>query len=318
MSLGNEKPVLISTVPRSGTFWCHYFFHFLGKAMKNKFLDISEVTNYPKEINGIVDASPLIVAHSWCPGHKELSDQLSADWEKLESGEGHDYGSQIILNNKMEFSPFKKPDVRIVFVYRNPLDQALSHFFQTNAHEGLPTYKSAESFFAEYQSLEKYLKQFLTFFEVKKKFPGNILLVRYEDLFRNPSKIFLNMVEHIKYPLDVADPTLACWLGVRNARYLQINHRKLFLSIYPKIKQGRVELRKLVERVVDETQQDSMLRIEAKLGRALTGEHMREGSSHINSGVPGSWREHFSDEIFEGVLETLKIFDLSERDFDFG
>jgi len=318
MLKNTPKPVLVSTIPRSGTFWCHYFFHFFNLALSGKEFELDGVTDYPKSIGGVLMADPFIVAHAWCPGHKECVGSLPDDWNALEAGVGHDYGANMMRETNVEFSPAKNRDARIVLVYRNPLDQALSHYLQTQHHEGLGNFSSPEDFFFQTKALEKYLKQFLTFFAVAQANPGNVLFVKYEELTRDPAKVFLRMIGHMRTPIVTPHPALARYIGEKQTLCFQTEKRDMLLRMREIFRIDDPGLRAMVRNIVAATMPDAMRNIEEKLGHALTGEHVREGFSHLNTGTPGLWKRHFPDKTHDWTMERLKAFGLKASDFDFG
>ena len=66
---------------------------------------------------------------------------LRSAWDDLSFyNPGYDYGyGRFIAGNEAVFSPLENPRIRIVYIYRNPLDQCVSFFHRAAKHRQVGT-----------------------------------------------------------------------------------------------------------------------------------------------------------------------------------
>lgn len=292
----NDGAVLISTVPRSGTFYCHYFFHIYNQLICGEALNFEGVTKYPKDLRASTGSWPFVIGHTYCPGFKQalIQSEHAALWEALAYDTGWDYGTEILDSSNTEWDPVKNSRARFVLVYRNPFDQALSHYRHTidldkYGQNDEKVFKDVRDFFHDTKAIEKYLKMFLTFTFVEAYSPGSVLLVPYELMVRNPAKAFRDMVSHITYGVGQDKNPLLTGVQRRLRKYPFFYRLASILHHL-----GAVDSKALNE-AISATNPDAMTAYESKLGHALTGPHVAQEKSHMHGGHIGEWKDFFND-----------------------
>ena len=300
------KVGLISTMPRSGTWYIRYFFHFyhhLLLGQSNIHVDIkndhSETPVFVRDNTIGLDAMSIL--HVICPGFSCYQGKYRKFWDELTFPDmGYDQSQRFvgyIRRGKFRvpvdrlFNPTLNENVRIAYFYRNPLDQAVSTFnhiqnHKTQGHryyidhQGNMTLMSNVSEFIHHVGLEAYIKQFLTFKIMKDLYSDNILLLKYENLIRNPKPTFLSVLTHFGH--DVEDS----------------NHLK------------KVEMALLL------SSKKSLKKIENRIGHSLAKDQINSNQSHIRDGSVGQWRTHLNKDDLTKIQECLEHFGLSLTDFD--
>jgi hypothetical protein len=171
----NDLPIL-STIPRSGTWFLRYTISFLCHLDRGGRIDdrlTGDVVGDPSgapfdfqrfkggplfRVQGTMPADHLFIGHTVCPGFAELADAF--DWwtrtpfhvpgyDYLHEGMNYQYTPVELAPYK--YAPVRVPTLercarkgrgqRIVLVYRNPLGQAASYYRYCQDHKD-PTYSS--------------------------------------------------------------------------------------------------------------------------------------------------------------------------------
>ncbi len=280
---------LLATMPRSGTWYSFYFFEFLDVYLSGR-----DVLNTRMDLE-IYDSLKLgkINVHAICPGFAEHFDgPCRRAWDDLEFYvSGYNYGyDKFIGDNINVFSPVSNPAIRIIYLFRNPLDQAVSYFrhAQNNKNEQKRVRvgeDGEEREIADYRDflrgpgLDSYIKQYVTFHEMNKLYPGNILMVPYERLMRNPAKMFRRMLNFWNFRIDCTD-RMACF-----------------------------------ERALRSCERDSLKNVEAALGATLGRDQVGDNETHIRGGESGKWHHHFDDDDVEYARNRLAQFDINLGNF---
>ena len=318
------KVGLISTMPRSGTWYIRYFFHFyhhllllldqdnisvtetnlwkiLQKHIQNYNNIINDLKLFVYDRNNTIGLDVMGILHAMCPGFSRYQGKYRKFWDELTFPDmGYDQSQgfvEYIRRGRFRvpvdhlFSPTLNENVRIAYFYRNPLDQAVSSFnhiqnHKTQGHryyidhQGNMTLMSNVSEFIHHVGLEAYIKQFLTFKIMKDLYSDNILLLKYENLVRNPKSTFLSVLKHFGH--DVEDS----------------NHLK------------KVEMALLL------SSKKSLKKIEKIIGHSLGEDQIDPNQSHIRDGSVGKWRTHLGKDDLAKIQERLERFGLSLTDFD--
>ena len=115
---------------------------------------------------------------------------------------------------------------------------------------------------------------------MKDLYLDNILLLKYENLIRNPKSTFLSVLTHFGH--DVEDS----------------NHLK------------KVEMALLM------SSKKSLKKIEKLIGNSLAKDQINSNQSHIRDGSVGQWSSHFEQSDLAKIQERLERFGLSLTDFD--
>ncbi len=281
---------LLATMPRSGTWYSFYFFEFLdiylsGRSTLNTRMNLE-----------IYDSLKLgkISVHSICPGFPDLYHGSHRErWNELEFYvDGYNYGYQkFIGNNIATYSPALNPAIRIIYLFRNPLDQVVSYFrharHNKNQHkivsqgtDGSSVEMSSSSEFLRLAGLEAYIKQYFTFKIMVKTYPQNILMVPYEHLKRNPEAIFVKMLTFWNKTFDTA------------------------------------EERQCIQKALNSCTPESLQNIEVALQSSLARDQMKPGESHIRGGEIGKWQNELSDSDVDFAETRLAEFGLTLQQFE--
>lgn len=284
---------LIATMPRSGTWYNHLFFNAYEQLLQGK-------TNITMTKSGItlvlantnIGLDFLVICHAVCPGFDRYRGDYREAWEKLQFHvEGYDWAKDGISRNRHLFDPHLNGNVRIVYYYRNPLDQAVSAFMHAQKHKDprQRSYTNSEgkqwpiTSVRQYifgVGLDSYIKQFLTFKIAKEMYPRHVLLVKYEDLVRDPETIFARVLSYFGH--DARDPA----------------HREK-MSV-----------------AIEISSKDSARKMEKSMGHSLANDQTDSVESHIRDGAVGKWKRHLNEDDVQLVRERLTSFGLRLDDFD--
>lgn len=176
--------VFIYTIPRSSTMSLRNFFVLYSRNV---------APNY----------------HCWVE-HDECPDfaKTTFDPDTIEKWRSLTYHPTLSwLGIKILDRTYPKKLEKIVFVYRNPLDQVISYY--RLLHDPSPVdsdckidLKDLEEFMFRQSAVESYLKQYLTFKLMDQKVPGQILFVPYEELTSDRINVLRKMLDHLGLPFD--------------------------------------------------------------------------------------------------------------------
>ena len=290
---------LLTTIPKSGTYYATYFLYFLHHLVQN--IPLSQIfTPLPdsfhkhgvqSEMKNSLGFDNFYVCHSYCPGYDQFLGNYKEAWEKLTLWEsGYNHGWEQIEANLPLFDPTLNPEVKIVNIVRNPLDQAVSawrhaqnHIKESNKYYVAPNGEQIElsdpKRFLHLVGIDAFLKLFVTFRCVQQHCPKNVLLISYEKLITNPLENFLKVLIFFGY-----DP---------------ITHNTVHL----------------VQEALEYCSVPFMKKIEEMSGKTLAEDQTDEKESHIRDGGVGSWLEHFDQNDLDLVEARLKVFGLSLANF---
>ena len=280
-------PVYLSTMPRSGTWYLHYFFELLDALLTER--EMIETDQHFGKYSGL--GVFKFQSHSIFPGFcDEYFGRWRENWDLLEFGiKGYNYGHSIAEPYSDVIFPKRNKNARVIYVYRNPLDQMVSAYghilgrldpevrnFSELSSDGVP------ASFSEYVRLvgiESYLKQYLSFHLLADRYPENLKMVRYEDIVENPVRSFSGMLEFCGFNIDTGPK--------RNA----------------------------FDTTLELTRIENMRRLETSLGLPLAQDRRNPRGSHIQSGVVGRWRVMFDDDSLELVKSRFDEFGIDVGDF---
>lgn len=280
---------LIATMPRSGTWYSFYFFEFL-----DLFLSGRDKLNTRLDLH-VYHALRLgkLHAHCICPGFSEVcTGPKRRAWERLTFyTPGFDYGTaRFIETNEAVFSPLRNPAIRIIYLYRNPLDQIVSYYRHIEKHRqettrsfvgesGEETAFQDLGHFLRAVGIDGYVKQYWTYHFMKERAPDQLLLVPYEELVSAPAETYNRMITFLG-------------LGVESAA-----------------------LDEAFAKSLNATTPQSLRNLERSLGTSLGRDQAEEGESHLRGGEVGKWRDLLSSEDRAFVEQRLEAFALDLASF---
>lgn len=280
---------LVASMPRSGTWYSFYFLEFLdlylsGRSQLSTRLDL--------EIYHSMNLAKIHV-HTICPGFLEAyDDRLRQRWDTLQFYvPGYNFGYQkFVADNRDVYSPVTNPHIRIIYLYRNPLDQSVSYFRHSrhNINELKRSYLDQddneveirdERHFLRAVGLEAFIKQYFTFHVMNRRLRGNVLLVNYEALRRNPADTFSQMLGHLGFQVD-DDNKKTCF-------------RKALQS----------------------SSMTSLKNIEVAIKGTLARDQSDKEESHMRGGEIGKWKDYYDQSDLDFVEARLDEFGLQLDSF---
>ena len=300
----NITPFIICTMARSGTWYNRQFFYFYNQLLlgKSKEEIISQIIQTDKKLKYFqkldkknFNFDSAFIQHWLCPGFVEsYNGKYRKQWDKLEFYSDHlpEKFNELMnyYNVYDKINPIKNINAKIIYYYRNPLDQNISHFnaIQTNVVQKLNYYfdKSLQKNqrfkdihqYLRVAGMDMYIKHYLSFKLMKEKFSDNILILEYENLTRNPEENFRKVLNFINF--DIRD---------KHESYFK---DALFLS-----------------------SKENIVKLENKLGHAFSKSFKDKNKRQLSDGRTGRWKEILNDEDIKFVESRLDEFDLKLSDF---
>lgn len=284
-------PALISTMPKSATIYSYYFLWCYDRALQDGSVNLLEALS-----NDIVRPTfstlkiPIRVAGHWeAPGYSELShqDPFYNIWKRLNYYSDYDEEKGVpspIFVKADELSPSQHHNIKIVYIFRNPLDQLISRYNYSVALNRAFRLKEGEwvkcitleEFIFKVSALKAYIKQYHTYRVLKRHFPENVLMIAYEELTSHPGATFNTLLSFIGVPV------------------LECQEQAFQLAL-------------------NETKYDSMKKIETQIGSIWEKE---KGTPHVKNGATGTWKQNLTFENIKKIDEQFKRFGYSlEKDF---
>jgi hypothetical protein len=275
---------IIWVLPKSGNIFTSIFFK-----VYNMLLNGEEPTDEnllygaprPHQFN----KQSFIVFHAEFPGIKEME----VDEQKLQQWNDLSYSNFLpwvrnsakhaeIATKISNADPEFLKHCRIVFIFRNPLDQLLSQYKHFNkappddrvdASAETPSI-SLEEFIFTKNALSGYIKMFYTFHLAIQKFPDHLLCIPYEKLITNKPAALYRIIKHLDLPFDEA----------------------AFIK------------------AMELTSIENLKKIEDKLDVSLIGVRKNK-TRHIRNGGIGVWQTKMTPEIVHHIEAEFNKFDLS-------
>lgn len=277
---------LVATMPKSGTWYTKYFFHYYNDYINGANSD----GNLNDKEKGIVrfysknlSIDKFLVAHTINPLRKEVLNKNSR-WKGLEFYvHGFDWASNIIFKEEGFQDSLNSASLKIVYLYRNPLDQAVSFFRHIQKHkdESLTYYysddgdkvvfKGAQDYFL-HVGMDAYIKQFISYSD----YPGDALMISYEQLTTDPENSFRKIVEYF----------------CGEVHELAFQHALSKSSI------------------------SEMKSLEESLGRSLGNDQTDQHERHVRDGAIGKWKSHFSEEALKVIQARFAEYGIPLENFD--
>lgn len=283
-------------LPKSGTVYLDFLFRVYEDLLQNvdKPLQAYEPGLEHASIHSFEKAQ-FFLTHGHCPAflqsmHEES--EMLAKWKELKYYTGGWEGPQepkAILSAKIQArdSSFVNDQMKMVFVFRNPLDQLISYFrHQQSSSTDNHIYSagktirntSLEEFIFLEGALDSYIKNFFTFHMMARSFPELTLFVPYEEMMINPQACMQAMLEH---------------LGI---------------SAIPG----------LIARAIQKTSLPEMKAYENSMNRSLGGDQKTREERHVRNGIAGTWQNFLTPELVARIEQRLISFGLSLKMFNLG
>lgn len=227
--------------------------------------------------------------HTICPGFEAAyTADLRSLWDALNFYvPGYNFGyEKFVAGNQDVYSPVTNPQIKIVHLCRNPLDQAVSYFRHArnniNAHkrsyldaDGNEVAIRDEQDFLHQVGLEAFIKQYFTFHLMHELYPDNVLLVSYENMTRDPVDAFARILGHFGFSID------------------DENKHHCFA------------------RALESSSPESLKKIETALETTLARDQNEVEESHLRGGEIGKWKNYFNDSDLKFVDNSLRAFKLN-------
>jgi hypothetical protein len=301
-TLSGKRTALIATLPKSGTWYAHTFFWCYDQLLRNS--EDYLTGNFQPDLTGALRDSKindwsshgdtfgidtLFIIHTLCPGFQELGDLSNAEQKALYVPFGYNHGESLIrdMDKWEELYPMKNPLARIVYLYRNPLDHFVSYYRHTLNHKDdshrlkiLPDGQKQpitdlRDFVFNAGALGAFIKHYSSFLRMKEAFPQQVLLMPYERLTTQPETAFSEVMAFLNIPV-----------------HTQLFHDALKMC-----------------------SKQSLMKIEAAMGRSIVADQTKSSEKHIRDGKVGKWQEHFSAEDIERIEAVFNAFGISLKDF---
>ncbi len=272
---------VIGTGPRSGTWFSAFIFKYLDQLL-GEGAEVTEEVIYVTF--SILENLKIIKLHGHlvCPGFIENPDIEKSSWEELNfHAISYNNVYHLVEKNPHIFIPTNNDKLRVVYIYRNPLDQCISMYNHHKNHvyeelaEKTKDVKPLE--YAMKFGFESWIKQYLSYQEMQRICPNQIQFISYDKLVLNPFDTFSKMLE-----------------------FIQPNHQ-----ISPE----------LIEKSVELSAPTRIKKIEQKHERSLASDQTDPTLSHIKSPLPGNWKKYYSSQDIKKAEAYFSRFGLNLGDF---
>ena len=298
------RPALISTMGRSGTWYNREFIFFYNQLLNGKKADqiIDEMIKNKTKIKYMVRVNRKIlsydaffISHWLAPGFIEsYKGKLKEKWENLKF-----YGTEIpsrpteymdIYNVDYHCNPYRNKNAKVVYYFRNPLDQAVSYFrtIQTHKVKDLNFYideKGNKKPFKDIHDflrtvgIDMYIKHYLSFKLMKDFFPENFLLIEYEKMISDPVENFKKVLNFFNHNVE------------------KLNFSKEF------------------DEAIKLSSKESITKLENSYGTSISKASTDDRIRQVTDGTIGKWKQNLTDEDLKYVDQRFKEFDMSLSNF---
>lgn len=270
------KSGFIGTMPRSGTWYLSLLLRFYDELSQGKPLSIPSHGQAYIRSQVALGVEHIAVFHAICPGFEHLQGPTREAWDRLSFFcDGYDIHQVFMEQSRCILDPCCNPNARIGYLYRNPLDQAVSAYSHAissdRVDKEMGVYSNPREFYLK-AGLVSYIKQFFTYKTMRELYPNQVALFRYEDLNRAPKATFESILRFLGH--DPSD-------GI---------------------------CQRHVETALDQASIDSVRNIEKLLGHSLADDQRDPNGSHVKDGRIGKWKEVFKPEDLEQTQTTMAEF----------
>ena len=298
------NPVLICTMGRSGTWYNREFFYFYNELLngKNKDEIIEEMVKTKKKIKYYIPINTkkfpynsIFVQHWLCPGFEEhYSGKYRKDWNKIKFYSDHlppNFTDFMKKKNVEKLcNPLLNKNAKIIYYYRNPLDQNISYFnaIKNNLNQKINYYYDPElkknirfkdiHHFLRVAGIDMYIKHYLSFKLMSEIFPNNVLILTYENLVKGPKANFEKIFSFLGH--DYIN------------KFEEEFNDALFLS-----------------------SKESIIKLENLYGHSLSKNSKDKNQRQLSDGRVGRWKEILNDNDLEYIKMRFNKFDIKLSDF---
>lgn len=194
----------IWTIPKSGTTAIGHFFNQYGLRLSAE--------NKEK----LFSKKMFPISHSECPGFNTKNNDplMVKKWQALKYAKT--IGWNLLHPTWMEIDKHIKlsdhaalHSCKIVFLFRNPLDQLISHYkhaknYPEDKYLGKieNAFADLEKFIFEQHALDAYLKMFYSYHVVRQRFPELFLFITYETFTQDRASTIRTIISHLGFPYE--------------------------------------------------------------------------------------------------------------------
>ena len=295
------NPFLIATLGRSGTWYNREFFFFYNKILSGEEPSkiIENMIKNKTKIKYLVSLNPrkfnynsVFIQHFLCPGFEiNYNGNLKKKWDNLVFYSKHIPAkyTDIMLKKNVDkkVNPYLNKDSKVIYYYRNPLDQAVAYFktIQTHLDEDLKYYydtktKKKELFndvhdFLRKAGIDMYLKHFLSFKLTQNVYPKNILMLSYENMVNNQEENFLKVLEFINHKVD----------------------------------------KEAFSKAIKLSSKDSIIKLENAYGGAISQTYKYNTDRQLRDAKIGKWKNQITDDDIKYIEKRFNEFEMSINSF---
>ena len=309
------KPAFISTMTKSGTWYNREFFYFFDQLIRGKsqteIFDnmISKKLKIPALIKSYYKETgydAFFISHWSCPGFDSYNGQYKNDWDKLTYYSEYTYPSYLgqipsnlspkmldgRFNTQFNWNPEINDKAKIIYFFRNPLDQSVSYFqgiqkmklqslrYRVDSKGNKILIKNISEFIRTV-GMDMYIKHLFPFKIMKEKYPNNFLLIEYESLVKNPEQIFSKIFSFLNISLNTPEK-MRCF-----SEALKLSSK------------------------------ENIMHLENAYGRSIGGQFMDKYTNErqLRDGKVGKWEHYLNNNDLLFVEEKLKVFGMSLNEF---
>tara|TARA_B100001769_G_C22045791_1_gene562088 strand:- start:653 stop:1246 length:594 start_codon:yes stop_codon:yes gene_type:complete len=184
-------------------------------------------------------------------------------------------------------NPYNNSKAKVVYYYRNPLDQAVAYFktIQTHLDEDLKYYydfqlKKKKIFtdvhdFLRKGGIDMYIKHYLSFNLTQKIYPNNILMLSYENMVNNPEENFLKVLDFIGHKVD----------------------------------------KDSFEQAIKLSSKESIIELENAYGGAISQAYKNKNDRQLRDAKIGKWKNKLNNDDFEYIEKRFREFQMNINSF---
>ena len=309
------KPGFISTMTKSGTWYNRELFYFYNKLISGETSTeiIDNMISEKKKIRALIKSDydktgydAFFISHWGCPGFDRYNGKYKKEWDNLIFYNSYTYPSFLgqipnrLTQKTMEkryntyynWNPEKNNDARLVYLYRNPLDQSVSYFtsiqkmklqelrYGINNQSEKILIKDVKDYIRTV-GMDNYIKHYLPYTLMKEKYPDNFLLIQYESMVREPEKTFGDIFEFLEIDITRGD----------NMEYFQ--------------------------NAIQMSHKENIIKLENAYGRSIANQFLEDqtGERQLRDGKISKWKNYFNSKDLEYINKRLNQFRLSLDDF---